>query len=67
MEIKIKRFGVEMNVKNTGIEFEVHDNRGKFRGDFYVTKSSLIWCQGKIIKKNGVKVSWDDFIDWMES
>ena len=67
MKVSIKRFGVEMNVKNTGVEFQVHDNDGNFKGDCYITKSGLIWCKGKTHKKNGVPVSWDEFIDWMES
>ena len=67
MQVSIKRFGVDMNVKNTGIEFGVYDNAGNFKGDCYVTKSGLIWCEGRTRKENGVRVSWDDFIDWMES
>ena len=29
-------------------------------GDCYLTMTSLVWCQGKIGKPNGVKVSWDE-------
>ena len=67
MKVSIKDFGVDMEVKNRGIEFEVHDNAGTFKGDCYVTKSGLIWCEGKTQKKNGIRVSWDEFIDWMNS
>ena len=67
MKVSVKDFGVDMEVKNRGIEFEVHDNAGNFKGDCYVTKSGLIWCEGKTQKKNGIRVSWDEFIDWMNS
>ena len=67
MKVSIKDFGVDMEVKNRGIEFEVHDNNGNFKGDCYVTKSGLIWCEGRTQKRNGVKVSWDQFIAWMNS
>ena len=67
MKVKIKNFGVDMEVKNTGVEFQVHDNDGNFRGDCYVTKAGLVWCQGRTRKENGVRVSWNEFIEWMES
>ncbi len=67
MKVSIKDFGVDMEVKNRGIEFEVHDNNGNFKGDCYVTKSGLIWCEGKTQKKNGIKVTWDEFVEWMNS
>lgn len=67
MKVKIKRFAVDMDVKNAGIEFQVHDNAGNFLGDCYVTKTGLIWCCGRTRKQNGVPVSWNEFIQWMES
>jgi hypothetical protein len=67
MKVSIKKFDVAMDVKNNGIEFQVHGNDGAFRGDCYVTKTGLIWCEGKKPRKNGVNVSWDEFIEWMNS
>ncbi|HEV3185258.1 MAG TPA: hypothetical protein VGZ49_10275 [Xanthobacteraceae bacterium] len=67
MKVAIKDFGVQMEVKNTGIEFEVYDNDGQFLGDCYLTKTGLIWCRGKTTRKKGVKVSWAEFITWMQS
>ena len=67
MKVQIKKFNVDMEVKNAGIEFQVNGNDGNQRGDCYVTKSGLTWCHGKTQKKNGVQVSWDEFIEWMES
>ncbi len=67
MKVKIKKFDVEMEVKNNGIEFQIHNNAGEFLGDCYVTKTGLVWCPGKTQKKNGIPASWDDFIEWMNS
>ena len=66
MKVKIKNFGVDMDVKNTGVEFQVHDNNGNFMGDCFVTKAGLIWCKGKTTKANGIKISWDEFIGWAQ-
>ena len=67
MKVTIKNLSVEMEVKNKGVEFDVYDNKDTFRGDMIVTKSGLTWCKGKTAKRNGFKVSWEDFIKWMES
>lgn len=67
MQVKIKDFTVEMEVKNKGIEFEVRDNDGSFLGDCYVTKTGLEWCQGKIAQGNGKKISWAKFIAKMQN
>ncbi len=67
MKVKIKSFDVDMEVKIKGIEFDVSKpNGGKRLGDCIVTQSGLIWCKGKANRKNGKKVSWEDFIKWME-
>ena len=66
MKVKIKAFNVDMDVKNNGVEFQVHSNDGEFLGDCYVTKSGMIWCRGKTTRANGVKVGWEEFINWME-
>ena len=65
MKIAIKDFKIDMDVKNNGIEFEVRDPDGTFRGDCFVTKSGLIWCEGKTDKINGQKISWNKFIKIM--
>lgn len=67
MKVSIKQFDVAMEVKNNGIEFDVYDNDGTFRGDVIVTKSGLTWCEGRTHRKNGTKVSWNEFIEWMNS
>lgn len=67
MSVTIKSFDVEMVVKNKGVEMGVYDNNEKFLGDLVITKSGLIWCQGRTSRENGVKVKWSEFIEWMES
>lgn len=67
MKVAIKNLSVQMEVKNKGVEFDVYDTKDAFRGDMIVTKSGLVWCKGKTTQKNGVKVSWEEFIEWMES
>jgi len=66
MNVKIKQFDVAMEIKNNGIEIDVSNTEEKHLGDLYVTKSRLIWCKGKIKKKNGKKISWAKFIEMME-
>ena len=67
MNIAIKSFDVNMVVKSKGVEFEVRDTQGDFLGDCIITKTGLIWCQGRTARANGQKVSWKKFIDWIQS
>ena len=61
MKVLIKQFAVDMEVKSSGIEFEVRKPDGKSHlGDCYLTKTALIWCKGKTTKPNGIKMSWED-------
>ena len=68
MQVLIKSFNVNMDVKSSGVEFEVRSPDGKQQlGDCYLTMTGLIWCKGKTEKKNGVKINWDDFTTIMTS
>ncbi len=67
MKVYIKSFDVEMEVANNGVEFEVRDTDGSHLGDLVLTKTRLVWCQGRTRRENGVPVSWEDFIAWMNS
>lgn len=62
----IKDFYVNMDIKNKGVELTVTNADGTHRGDLYVTKTGLVWCAGRTTRKNGVKATWDEFIDWMK-
>jgi hypothetical protein len=64
--VTIKDLSVVMEVKNRGVEFEIHDTSGKHLGDLVVTKGGLVWCKGKTKPANGEKVSWEAFIRWMQ-
>lgn len=67
MKVVIKSFDVAMEVKNKGIELEVRSPDGKRQlGDLVVTKTSVIWCKGKIGREHGVKVTWEDLIARIE-
>ncbi|MBN2133205.1 MAG: hypothetical protein JW741_27135 [Sedimentisphaerales bacterium] len=68
MNVKIKNFDVDVDVKTKGIEFEVRTPDGKAQlGDCYLTMTGLIWCPGRTSKKNGVKVTWQEFMDLLSS
>ena len=68
MQVLIKSFNVNMEVKSSGIEFEVRSPDGSQQlGDCYLTMTGLIWCQGKKAKSNGIKIRWDDLIAIMSS
>jgi hypothetical protein len=67
MKIGIKDLAVSMEVKNKGVEFEVHDNDGQFLGDLVVSKARLVWCPGKTGVDNGHRINWTDFIEFMKT
>ncbi|REJ92236.1 MAG: hypothetical protein DWQ34_13490 [Planctomycetota bacterium] len=68
MQVSIKSFDVNMQVKSNGIEFEVRSPDGSTRhGDCYLTMTGLVWCPGKTSKKNGTKVNWNDLIAILQS
>lgn len=66
MKVKIKSFDVDMDVKSKGVEFQVHDTDGTFRGDCYVTMTGITWCQGKTTRANGIHIPWEKFMKWAE-
>jgi hypothetical protein len=68
MKIHVTQFNVEQEIKNSGMQLDVYSADGADRlGDLTITKTKLIWCAGKVHKKNGVEVTWADFIKWMET
>jgi hypothetical protein len=63
MQVNIKSFDVNMQVKSNGIEFEVRTPDGATQlGDCYLTMTGLVWCNGKTTKANGVKINWSDLM-----
>ena len=68
MQVKIKSFDVNMDVKSNGIEFEVRKADGSAQlGDCFLTMTGLVWCKGKTGKKKGVKISWPDLMEILKS
>ncbi len=67
MNVSIKDFNVAMELKNNGMELDVYDNNGNHLGDLVITKTRLVWCKGKTSVKNGIPISWTDFIAYMEA
>jgi hypothetical protein len=68
MKVSIKDLSVDMEIKNNGVELDVYTPDGsKHLGDLIVTKIGLNWCKGRTARENGQKVSWEDFISWVES
>jgi len=68
MNVKIKSFDVNMDVKKKGIELEVRTPNGDSQlGDCYVTMTGLVWCPGRTNKKNGIEIKWSDLINLMSS
>ena len=68
MKVLITEFNVEMKVKNKGVQIDIFQPNGKVRhGDLTITKTKLIWCKGQTHKANGIEVSLEDFIEWIEA
>ncbi len=68
MKVSIKSFDVAMDVKNNGIEFEVHSPNGRDHlGDLILTNTKLIWCEGQTTRVNGKEIKWAAFIRLMNA
>ena len=66
MKVSIKNLSIFLEIKNRGIELEIRDNHGGHLGDLVLNKVGLIWCSGRTTRKNGIKRSWAQFIEWMK-
>jgi hypothetical protein len=68
MQIKTQPFKEAIEIKNSGIAFDVYGSGAKRIGDLAVTKNGLIWSNGGTTHRaKGVAVKWDDFITWMQA
>jgi hypothetical protein len=65
MKVEIKQLAATIEIKNTGIELDVSDTDDTHLGDPVITKTKLIWCNGKTRPENGKPISWTDFIAYM--
>lgn len=66
MKVSIKRFDVDMEIKNKGIELDVCEADGSHIGDLVVTRTKLIWCSGKTDPRHGLSIEWNEFVKFME-
>ena len=67
VKVVIKQFLDRMEIKSKGMELVVRTPDGKsHRGDLVVTSTGLTWCKGRTTAKNGIKLTWDEFIAWVE-
>ncbi len=64
-KVTIKDLGIPLDVKTNGLEFEVSD--GGHVGDLYVTKTGIIWCEGKTTRANGRKIRWNEVRDYCKN
>ncbi|GLT01176.1 hypothetical protein GCM10007897_25670 [Sphingobium jiangsuense] len=56
---QIKNLTVDLPLKNNGVEIQI-DGDGKQFGDIYISKTGIVWCEGKVHRTNGVKFSFDE-------
>ena len=61
MLVRITPHELDMEIKNKGITIAVADTRNKHVGNLIITKTKLIWCDGKVRQQNGIPVTWEKF------
>ena len=54
-----------MEIKNKGSELIVKTPKGEHLGKLVVTKTQIVWCNGKTHTKNGKGFKWEQFINLM--
>ena len=67
MQVSIKDMQIEMDVKNNGVELEVRDNDGTFRGGCLCDQDGPNLVRRQDAKQKSKQVAWDEFINWMNS
>ena len=67
MNVSIKDLAVSMAIKNKGIELDVYSTDDTHLGDLVITKTKLIWCNGKTKPEKGKAIPWTEFIDLMNA
>ncbi len=67
MKVEVKNLDATIELKTKGMELEIRDPDGTFRGDLIITKTSVIWCRGRTQRENGVKIHLNDLITYLEN
>jgi hypothetical protein len=68
MKVNIKTLAVEMELKNKGMELDVHWPSGGKRGRVKISRSGIYWLRsGKHSTRRRAwrRISWDNFIEIM--
>jgi hypothetical protein len=66
MNVSIKDFQVDMQLKNNGVELEIRTPQGAHLGDLCIGRGTIEWCKGKKNRGNGIKKNWNDLIAFFE-
>lgn len=67
MQVQITKIGPSIPLKKKGMEVRVHDRTGEHQGDLIISQTGLTWCPGKTTRKRGVRINWNDFIQYAEA
>ncbi len=59
MNVSIKDFQVDMQLKNNGIELEVRSPQHEHLGDLCIGRGTIEWCPGKTNRGNGIRKNWN--------
>ena len=54
-----------VDVKTSPERYKVWDSKGFFLGSLYVNQARLVWCGRRIQPVNGIRIGWEDFIEYM--
>ena len=66
MVVKIKKFDLDLEIKNKGLELEIRSTNDEFLGDMIINKKGITWCKGKKTPKNGISKNWEEIIKIFE-
>jgi hypothetical protein len=67
MKVKVKDLQVSMQLGNNGVELDVSDAQNHHLGDLRLGRATVEWCKGKTQAGHGIKVSWEELINWFEN
>ncbi|MCD6532578.1 MAG: hypothetical protein J7L25_00670 [Deltaproteobacteria bacterium] len=66
MKVNVDDLDVAMELGNNGILLSLYENDNTYRGKLRVSRGTVEWCKGKTRIGNGVKVNWNDLIEYFE-
>ena len=54
-----------VDIKTSSERYRIWDNQDNLLGSLYINKTRLVWCEGKTQLSNGIRIEWEDFIEYM--